>query len=123
MKLIHKINFWTLAINIVLFIVPYFGMAFMMVLGAVQLVLALAIVFSYYNNLDNNDRVNIKIYWLLVAADILAIIAYHAFDSFFNDLFSIGALFLFPGAIAIYFFYITYTITKKTGHDNPAPQH
>lgn len=46
MKTLHQINFWALAINIALFIVPYFGMAFMMVLGAVQLILALAIVFA-----------------------------------------------------------------------------
>ena len=62
-------------------------------------------------------------YWLFVIIDLAAVAASFAFDNFTNDLFSIPFLFFFPAAIAIYFVYTTYTITKNLSHEHPAPQH
>ena len=123
MKTIHQINFWTCIINVFLFIVPYLGLLFMTVLGAIQLLLAMAVVFCYYRGLDKKMCNMIIGYWVFVAIDFSGLALAYGHDSFSNDLFCIPLLFLFPAAIAIYFVYTTYTITKNLSHEHAATQH
>lgn len=123
MKTIHKINFWALMINLVLFLIPFLGMLFMMVLGFVQIILALTLLFCHYRGLDRNMRTMIIGYWVFVAIDFAGIALMAASDNFHTDFTSILTLFVFPACIAIYFVYTTYTITKNLSHEHPAPQY
>jgi hypothetical protein len=123
MKTIHQINFWTFIINLILFLIPFLGMLFMMVLGFVQIILALAIVFCHYRRLDRNIRIMIIGYWIFVVIDFIGIGATHFYSNFANDALVIPFLFLIPGVLAIYFVYTTYTITKNLSHEYPAPQY
>lgn len=95
----------------------------MMVLGFLQLMIALVIVFYHYRRLDNKMRTMIICYWIFVAIEFIGLAVGYTYDNFANDAISVPFLFLFPAAIAIYFVYTTYTITKNLkSHGRPAPQ-
>jgi hypothetical protein len=115
MKTIHMINTWAVAINILLFTVPCFGMLAMIPLGALQLLLASITTITFYRKLDKKGSLLIQRYWLLVFVDFVLIAITYASDHFINDIYIIP-LFLLPGFIACYFVYTTYFITKHFNH-------
>src|SRR5688572_9230421 len=115
MKTIHMINTWAVAINILLFFVPYFGMLAKIPLGALQLLLAAITSIIFYRKLDKKESILIQRYWLFVFVDFVLIAAAYASDHFSNDIYIIP-LFLLPGLIACYFVYTTYSITKHFNH-------
>lgn len=113
MKSIHKINTFAVAINLLLFIVPWFGMLAMIMLGVLQLLLAAGINIRYYRHLDRRHKNLLLTYWLFVIVDFAGIAVLLCADSHFvGGIPSIILLSLFPGFIAFYFVYTTYKITR-----------
>jgi hypothetical protein len=111
MKPLHKINTCALAVNLLLFIVPCFGMLAMIPLGLIQLLIAAGVSLNYYRQLDKQRQKLIQGYWLFVVIDFIGIAALYYFkgNSYYFDFIP---LFILPGCIAIYFVYTTYSTTK-----------
>ena len=113
MKILHKINFYALVVTLLLYITVYLGMLVQMVLGVIQLIVAITITWRYYYDLPINHKKLLHRYWLAVLASVTYIfVAYWLDNSYVNDFFMITSLFVFPMAIACYFVYVTYKLTE-----------
>ncbi len=113
MKTIHQLNSWALAINALLFIIPWFGMIAMIPLGVIQLIMAAGISINYLRHLDSKHKKLMGCYWLLVLIDLLGILYLWYNDSrFYQDFLIVVILFIIPGCTAFYFAYATYSITR-----------
>lgn len=116
---LYKVNKWALIINILLFIVPWFGMLAMAPLGALQVLSAFSITTLYYNALDLKCKKLLKTYWLLVAANAAFITIVHIeAGTYLYSWISAASLFMLPGLTALYFFYTIYQIKNRFPYRN-----
>lgn len=113
MKTIHDINTWAVFGNVFLFMVPTVGMLLMMLLGTIQIILALTITF-YRASLNKKEKQLLSRYWLFVTLDFILIGLIHCFEYDLFDLPGILSYFIFPGLIAFYFLYLTNYIYKNS---------
>lgn len=107
---LHKINkiFYFTTLGLYLFV--YFGMLFQIVLGIVQITIAI-ILLAKMRELSKEKKRKIKLYWLLVVITFLLILTNSAYV---NDLGNFICLFLFPMLIATYFYFLTANITSDS---------
>ncbi len=61
MKHLYQINKWLVIINAVLFIIPYFGLMFLIILGAAQVLMSTIIAFNY-SKLNRKGKIKFIIY-------------------------------------------------------------
>jgi hypothetical protein len=110
MKLIHLINKIATYTTLVLYLLVYTGMVAQIILGPIQLILAITITALYYKKLDSKNKKSLKIYWLAVA--IVPLFAYASFNWIDDGVLIILSLFVYPMYIACYFLYVTSKINK-----------
>lgn len=72
MKYLYHINKWLVIINAALFIVPYIGLLFLIVLGISQLLMAFIILINY-NILNKNGKIQFNIYATITILDLIII--------------------------------------------------
>ena len=113
-RTIHRINATVFAVNVLLYCSPALGMYFQLLLGPVQLLIALGLTFNIAK-LSPNLRVLLVVYWILATADltVLALLfKYGNIDILYMGLINFVA---FPVAmcIAAYFVFVTYKIQKQ----------
>ena len=107
---LHKINkiFYFTTLGLYLFV--YFGMLFQIVLGIVQITIAIILLAKMREHSKEKKR-KIKLYWLLVVTAFLLILTNSVYG---NDLGNFICLFLFPMLIATYFYFLTANITSDS---------
>ncbi|PPK96230.1 hypothetical protein [Nonlabens sp. Asnod3-A02] len=110
MRLLFKINKYVLITNLVLFLIPPFGMLFMMLLGLFQVVSSVYLL-TRYNKISKTVR------WMTISHLLLSLFIVTFFFMLFNDMlefnhhqdmnaFSIGMI--LSGLTAFYFIFISY---------------
>jgi len=112
-RTIHCINAIIFTINVLLYCSPALGMYFQLVLGPIQLLIALGFTFNIAK-FTIHLRTLLIIYWVLAAADLTALallMNYGNIDILYMGLINFVA---FPVAmcIAAYFVFVTYKIQK-----------
>lgn len=110
MKILHKINVIALIITLLLYITVLLGMYAQILLGPLQLIIALLVSYMYYKKLSPRLQRGIIIYW--IAAGLSLTIAYFSWLDYRANDFTIITLFVIPMLIACYFARLTYCITK-----------
>lgn len=112
MYILHIINRLAFFTTLGLYITVFLGMFSQMILGPLQLIIAIAITLLYYKQITENLKNFIIYYWLLVAIALvlayLGWITYHDFPYWIT----IPMLFVIPMLVASYFVYVTYRINK-----------
>lgn len=118
MKPLHKINTWAVAVTLLLFVIPWFGLLAMIPLGIIQLLIAAGISITFYRQLDNKQQKLINYYWLFVIIDFISIATVYFYNGYFNDFYCLS-LFILPGCIAFTLFIppILLQDTSTTSHD------
>ncbi len=102
MKTLYRINLIAIIITLLLYVTIIFGMYAQIILGALQLISGLIVIF-YLNKLSNKSREKIYIYWILV---FLYVIAWNLdWQNFDKYILSIIIPFVIPMLIACYFVY------------------
>lgn len=108
MKAIHFINMAATYLTLALYMLIYFGMMAQIILGPLQLMLAIIISVNYYRQLDHHHQILIIYYWFAsVSALIVAMLIWFGE---FNQAISIIGLFPIPMCVACYFLYVTRTL-------------
>ena len=110
MKLTHLINKIATYTTLVLYLLVYTGMLAQIILGPIQLILAITITVLYYKELDTKNKKLLKTYWLAVA--IVPLFAYASLNWIADGVLIILSLFIYPMYIACYFLYATSKINK-----------
>ncbi|WP_339848790.1 hypothetical protein [uncultured Dokdonia sp.] len=119
MKTIYKINKVIVIINLILFIIPYFGLIFMMATGATQIILYL-IHICYWKKIPTLFKKHLILYGLLVMATLSFL--------YFGEEFVYAKDFVFvvslisAGLLAFYSLYISRALSlndelKSTRHE------
>ncbi|WP_297332698.1 hypothetical protein [Flavobacterium sp.] len=117
MKTLHKINVIALITTLLLYITVLLGMYAQILLGPLQLIIALIVSYSYYKKLSPRLQKGIILYWI-AAVTSLTITYFSWLDYRAND-FIIITLFVIPMLIACYFARLTYCITKYLNITQP----
>ncbi len=110
MKKLHQVNIFALIITLILYLTVYLGMYAQIILGPLQLIIALIISFKYYYKLNPKLKKSILIYWALAIVSL--IIAYFSWTYYKPNDFIMITVFVIPMLIACYFAYLTFNITK-----------
>ncbi|WP_299442520.1 hypothetical protein [uncultured Aquimarina sp.] len=110
MKTIHNINKWSFIITLFLYLSVIGGLLAQIVLGVVQVILGLNLLFNW-KNLSSQSKKHVSVYWMIV---LLYGFTWLILDFSFRD--SVGFIYfmLIPMSIASYFVYITYQIKKNS---------
>lgn len=113
MKWIDNINKWSFAITLILYITIYWGLIAQIILGGIQLLLSIVLIYNWKNYTKRFKSLLIS-YWTIVL--IYGCISYlihltNSFDSFF-----IITIIVIPISLASYFVYITHILTHQKEH-------
>lgn len=116
MKLVHKINTIALVITAVLYaliITIYLAMMAQIVLGIIQVMLAVTVTRLYYGELPHRFRNLLHTYWILAVVDgvVVGWLQNADYDAFSNVI-TVVAYFILPMIIAAYFVYVTFQIKR-----------
>ncbi len=115
MKILHCANCCFYILTIIPYITIYFvmyGMYAQFLLGVIQLILALILLFSLKKfNLD--IRKHMKRYWMSVLGILSFIWVISKSSGIKDDVIQVLFVFVIPMIIASYFVYITYLIQKQ----------
>lgn len=116
MKYLYKINKWLIIINILLFIIPYFGLLFLIILGAVQVIMSVIIAFNF-TQLAKNSKSQFILYSVITI--IILIITKLTYNDrlYYNDTFFI-IIMLTSIILAFLHLNITYSLYKPEHHEN-----
>jgi hypothetical protein len=114
-KTLHIINSIAFSLNVLLYLSPGIGMLFQLILGPVQLIIALIITSKFYKALTPSLQWLLIIYWLLVISDLVCLVLISQ-NPIYDDILHTGLTnviaFPVPMCIAAYFVYLTYRAYK-----------
>ncbi|MFP9113816.1 hypothetical protein ACLI1A_07720 [Flavobacterium sp. RHBU_3] len=116
MKTIHTINSIATWATLLLYISIFFGMYAQIVLGPLQLLLAVIISVIYYKELDQHHKKLITNYWTAAAIALFIVFCAWATD-FYTPAVAIISLYLIPMTVACYFLYVTNKLNKYLSHE------
>jgi hypothetical protein len=118
MKTIHRINAFVTSATLTLYLLIFLGMYAQIILGPLQLILAVVISIKYYNKMGLLNKKLFLCYWLAAAVALTAaVITWQQNSS--NDAVVILFLFVIPMTVACYFLYVTNKLNKHLCHENP----
>ncbi|WP_445737748.1 hypothetical protein [Mariniflexile sp.] len=106
MKYLYQTNKWLVIINAILFIIPYFGLMFLIVLGIIQLIMYLIIV-DNHSSLDKSGKTQFLIYSVATATILIITIISFTGVLYYND-----ALFMIVIVASILLAFIHLNITS-----------
>lgn len=115
-QLIHKVNKWSFSITVILYLTVFLGMIAQLVLGCIQIILAI-IISSRWTELSTEGQQHLKNYWICIGIYSTVSPLALAYANLEKEL-VIALLFLTPMIIAGYFLHITYEI-KESNIENP----
>lgn len=107
---LHKINKIFYFTTVGLYFLVYLGMIFQIVLGFVQLTIGI-ILLVRMRELSKDKKTKILVYWILVLIDLLLILINFNFGNNYGNFI---CWFLFPMAIATYFYFLTANINSDS---------
>ena len=103
MKTIHYINLIATSITLALYLLLFYGMMAQIVLGPLQLDLAIIISLRYYKLLDQHHQIFLLLYCLVaILALIIAAVSWAGGGEH-----TIIGVFVIPMLVAYYFLYVT----------------
>lgn len=119
MKTIYKINKVTVIINLILFIIPYFGLVFMMVTGVTQIIIYL-IHLCYWDKTPTLFKKHLVLYGLLVITTLSFL--YNSDQFVYGKDFVFASCLISAGLLAFYSLYISRSLSlndelKSTRHE------
>jgi len=85
----------------------------MILLGLIQITLAIVIYTLYYESLSKHERLSLHIYWLFVVINLASIITVDYSSLVIFGFPGCMTYFIFPGLIAFYFVHTTHQINKN----------
>lgn len=106
----YLINKWFIIINIILYITVYLGLIFQILLGAVQVVMAIIIAFNFSKLIKRIKRLFI-IY--SIATIVFLVVFFTGYLKSNNDLYELIAWVIIPQTLAFLHLYITFLIHKN----------
>ncbi|KGO93240.1 hypothetical protein Q766_08005 [Flavobacterium subsaxonicum WB 4.1-42 = DSM 21790] len=110
-RILHIINSIAFSLNVLLYLSPSVGMLFQLILGPVQLIIALIITVKFYKVLTPSLQWLLIIYWLLAISDLICLVLILQ-NPIYSDILYMGLTnviaFPVPMCIAAYFVYVTY---------------
>lgn len=112
MKLIHLINKVATCITLVLYILVCPGMMAQIILGPLQVLLALVITIAYYNKLDSIRKGLLLRYWAAAGTALLLAFISYKYQSQLKEYGMIVFVFAIPMMVACYFVYVTSLLNK-----------
>ncbi|TVZ53160.1 hypothetical protein OD90_2357 [Dokdonia sp. Hel_I_53] len=104
MKKIYSLNKILIIINIGLFIIPYFGLLFMIITGVVQIILFFIYVMKW-NQIPQSNKKQLLVY-VAICLIIFIGIYYSSASEYYNDLI-LSMLLIISGLLELYFLYIS----------------
>jgi len=110
MKAIHFINIVATYITIGLYMFIFLGMIAQIILGPLQLLLAIIITIRYYKVLDQHNQILIMYYWFLVVVSLS--IAAITWSGYKNSITAIIWVIVVPMLVACYFLYVTKSLNR-----------
>jgi hypothetical protein len=111
MKKLYTINKWLIIINTLLFIVPFFGLLFLIVLGGAQVTMAIIVAVNY-TTLNKNRRIKFIIYSILTS--IILITTQLTFDEgLINNSVAFFTVIIISVLLAFLHLNITYSLYKS----------
>lgn len=110
MKAIHFINIVATYITIGLYMFIFLGMIAQIILGPLQLLLAIIISIRYYKVLDQHNQILMMYYWFLAVVSLS--IAAITWFSYQNSVTAIICIYVVPMLVACYFLYVTKSLSK-----------
>ncbi|QWX83034.1 hypothetical protein H0I23_11245 [Cellulophaga sp. HaHaR_3_176] len=109
MKTIHNLNKWSFNITLVFYLTIYLGLMAQIILGCIQILIALYITF--YLKLNTDVLSKLKTYWSFVIPYLLSLLF---LTDYVDETLLIGIYYaLVPMSIAGYFVYITKTLNNE----------
>lgn len=81
MKYLYLINKWLIIINALLFIIPFYGLMFLTILGSAQVIMALIIAFNF-SKLNKSGKTQFIIYSIIT---IIVLFTVQCIDSIFTN--------------------------------------
>lgn len=121
MKTIYIINSIATWTTILLYISIFFGMYAQIVLGPLQLILAIIISIIYFKKVDQNHK-NLMLYYWAAAVFALVMAGFAWSTDFDNVALTLICLFIIPMSVACYFLYVTKKLNnhlKNHLYENP----
>ncbi|WP_308993847.1 hypothetical protein QLS71_010100 [Mariniflexile litorale] len=112
MKHLYLTNKWLLIINAVLFIIPYFGLLFLIILGIIQLIMCVVVI-GKFNMLNKSGKTQLIVYSIITSSILILTMLSYNDDLYFND-----TLFIFviitSILLALLHLNITYLLYKNS---------
>lgn len=106
---IFKINKYVYIATILLYLTVYFGMLFQIILGITQVVTAIYITYSFYNELHEKYQKRLLLYWGVISIDLfLSLLTTKMWDIPASII-----LFIIPMIIATFFLKLLSKIRKE----------
>ena len=109
MKNLYLINKWLIIINTVLYITVYLGLIFQILLGAIQVIMAIIIAFNI-TKLTKRAKRLFQIYSITTITFLLLFLT--DYIKLNNDLYELITWIIIPQTLAFLHLYITYLIYK-----------
>ncbi|WP_129749269.1 hypothetical protein [Flavobacterium beibuense] len=110
MRYLHILNRFCFFATLLLYTTIFFGMYAQMVLGPLQLLIAISITYLYFKKIPQNLKNLILYYWLFAITAL--ILAFLGWNDAIPDHLIILTVFVIPMMVAAYFVYVTYRIDK-----------
>jgi uncharacterized protein YqjF (DUF2071 family) len=114
---LHKINKIFYFTTLALYLFVYFGMMFQIILGIVQLIIGFTLLVRR-DELSKTKKAKLIIYWILVIMVFFLILISFKFKYVVGNLFyavsNLFFVFVFPMAIATYFYFFTANINSES---------
>lgn len=115
MKYLYQTNKWLVIINTLLFVVPYFGMLFLIILGASQIFMTIIIALNF-NKLDISGKAQFITYSILTTIILsLIFIINESIFNLSNDCFI--PIIIISVLLAFLHLNITYILYKTKNHE------
>ena len=108
MKNLYQINKWLIIVNALLYITIYFGLIFQILLGTVQVIMAIIIAFNYSKLTVKTKR--LFIIYSFATSIVLTLIF---FTDYLNSTNYLIHWIIIPQMLAFFHLYITYLIYKS----------
>lgn len=115
MKTLKRINKVALIITLILYLTYYLGLLSQILLGAIQVVIAIFITIKFFTN-STYARKHLSFYWTFVMLEFLAIYLEQYYWKTSNDFYEILIYVISPMSIALYFTLILNKIIRN--HEN-----
>lgn len=112
MKTLYKSNKYLIIFNAILFVIPYFGLMFLIILGTLQVIMALIII-PEFSKFDKKGKIEFITYLTLTT---IVLITIFSLGSWHNSIYPVSIIISIP--LVFLHLHITYLLTKHNETTN-----